>query len=206
MHDVDRALADIANIRSHLAAGTMFRGFGPAVLAVTGLLAIVTAGAQSIWPAALAGDARTMLACWLVTAVLSSALIVAEMLARSRRHHGGLADAMIWNAVQQFLPAGFAGGAVGLVLVRFAPDSLWLLPGLWQVFVALGIFASLRTMPPLIALVGAWYLVAGIAVMILASSAESLSPWLMGLPFAVGQLLMAAVLHFASGEHHAEDR
>lgn len=205
MRDLDRALADIANIRSHLAAGTMFRGFGAAVMAVTGLLAVAIAGAQTIWPEALAGDALTMLVGWVATAVVSAVLVVAEMLARSRRHHGGLADAMIWNAIQQFLPAGFAGGAVGLVLARFAPDSLWILPGLWQVLVALGIFASLRTMPPLITLVGAWYFVAGIAVMIMASSADQLSPWLMGLPFAVGQFLMAAVLHFASGEHNVEN-
>lgn len=205
MREVDRALADIANIRSHLAAGTMFRGFGPAVMAFTGLLAIATAGAQSIWPALLAGDPLTLLGCWVVTAVISAFLIGAEMLARSRRHHGGLADVMIWNAIQQFLPAGIAGGAVGLVLVRFAPESLWILPGLWQVLVALGIFAFVRSMPPLIALVGAWYFVAGIGVMIVAGSAESLSPWIMGLPFAVGQFLMAAVLRFASGEYHAED-
>jgi len=204
MRDLDRALADIANIRSHLAAGTLFRGFGAAVMAVTGILALATAGAQTIWPAALAGDALTMLVGWVVTALIAAVLIVAEMLARSRRHHGGLADAMIWNAIHQFLPAGIAGGAVGLVLARFAPDSLWMLPGLWQVLVALGIFASLRTMPPLIALVGAWYFVAGIAVMIVAATSDGLSPWLMGLPFAVGQFLMAAVLHFASGEHHVE--
>ncbi len=205
MRDVDRALADIANIRNQLAAGTMFRGFGPAVMAVTGVLAIFMAGAQSIWPEALAADTLILLAGWVVTAVVSAGLIGAEMLARSRRHHGGLADAMIWNAIQQFLPAGFAGGAIGLVLVRFAPDSLWLLPGLWQVLVALGIFASVRSLPPLIALVGAWYFVAGVAVLIVASLGQSLSPWMMGLPFAIGQFLMAAVLYFASGEHHAED-
>lgn len=205
MRDLERALADIENIRSHLAAGAMFRGFGAAVMAVTGLLAVATAGAQTIWPA-LAGDALTMLIGWVVTSLIAAVLVLAEMLARSRRHHGGLADAMIWNAIQQFLPAGIAGGAVGLVLARFAPDSLWILPGLWQVLVALGIFASLRTMPPLIALVGAWYFVAGVAVMIVASSADTLSPWLMGLPFAVGQFLMAAVLHFASGDHHVDNQ
>jgi len=200
MRDVDRALADIANIRSQLAAGTMFRGFGPAVMAVTGALAAATAAAQSIWGETLAADTPTLLSCWVVTAVMSTVLIGAEMLARSRRHHGGLADAMIWNAIKQFLPAGFAGGAIALVLIRFVPDSLWLLPGLWQMLVALGLFASLRSLPPLIALVGAWYFAAGFAVLILASFDRSLSPWMMGVPFSVGQLLMAAVLHFASGE------
>lgn len=205
MREFDRALADITSIRSHLAAGTMFRGFGPAVMAVTGLLAIITVGAQSIWPNELAGEPLTFLACWGVTAVVSIILIGAETLARSRRHHAGLADAMLLNAIEQFLPAGVAGGAIAYVLISFAPAALWLLPGLWQVLVALGIFASVRSLPRPIALVGAWYFVAGIGVLTVASSSQSLAPWMMGLPFAVGQFLMAAVLHLASGDHHADN-
>lgn len=205
MRNLDRALADITSIRSQLAAGAMFRGFGPAVMAVTGGLAVVTAGAQSLWPETLARDPLTFLLCWVVAAAVSGALIGAEMLARSRRHHGGLADAMVLNAIEQFLPAGFAGGAVACVLGLFAPQALWLLPGLWQILVALGIFASVRTLPRVVAFVGAWYFVAGVGVLIIASFDRALSPWLMGLPFAAGQFLMAAVLHFASAGDEDDD-
>lgn len=205
MRNLDRALADITSIRSQLAAGTMFRGLGPAAVAATGGLAVITAAAQSVWPGALAGDPLTFLLYWVVTAVISGGLIGAEMLARSRRHHGGLADAMVLNAIEQFLPAGFAGGAIACVLAGFAPEALWILPGLWQILVAVGIFASVRTLPRAIALVGAWYFLAGISVLMMTSAGQGFSPWTMGLPFAVGQFLMAAVLHFASGEGHADD-
>ena len=47
----------------------------------------------------------------------SAALIGAEMIARTRRHHSDLADAMILNAIEQFLPAGAAGVAIALVLL-----------------------------------------------------------------------------------------
>lgn len=203
MRNIDRALADISDIRSQLASGTLFRGFGPAVMAVTGVLALITAGAQTIWAAELARDPRIFLLCWGAAAVISAGLVGAEMLARSRRHHAGLADAMVMNAIEQFLPAGFAGGAIACVLLVFAPGSLWLLPGLWQILVALGIFASVRSLPRAISLVGAWYFVAGICVLIIASMNQDLSPWMMGLPFAIGQFLMAAVLRLASGEHDA---
>ena len=53
-------------------------------------------------------------------------------------------------------------------------------------------------------LAGAWYFVAGFAVLILASQSHGLSPWTMGLPFAVGQSLMAAILYVASGETDAD--
>ena len=36
MQDLHKALADIGSIRQQIAAGTMFRGFGPAVVATTG--------------------------------------------------------------------------------------------------------------------------------------------------------------------------
>jgi hypothetical protein len=56
-----------------------------------------------------------------------------------------------------------------------------------------------------VALAGAWYFVAGFAILMLASDSHALSPWTMGLPFVIGQLLMAAVLHFASGGIDVED-
>ncbi|GJD62810.1 hypothetical protein MPEAHAMD_2969 [Methylobacterium frigidaeris] len=41
-----------------------------------------------------------------------------------RRHHPGLADAMILNAVEAFLPPGVAGALLLPVLARLAPESL----------------------------------------------------------------------------------
>jgi hypothetical protein len=32
-----------------------------------------------------------------------------------------------------------------------------------------------------------------------------LSPWTMGLPFVIGQSVMAAILYFASGDNDVED-
>jgi hypothetical protein len=140
-----------------------------------------------------------------VAAVVSGVLIFIEMQARSRRHHSGLADAMIQQAVEQFLPAGVAGLLLAIMLWKFAPEALWMLPGFWQVLVSLGVFASVRSLPRSIALGGAWYFVAGFAVLLHASQTHALSPWTMGLPFVAGQLMMAALLYFASGENDAED-
>ena len=204
MQDLDKALADIGSIRQQVAAGTMFRGFGPTVVAATGLLAAVTAIVQSIWLDALGRHPVVFLAVWAATAAISAALIGAEMIARTRRHHGGLADAMLINAIEQALPAGVAGGAVALVLIQLAPETLWVLPGLWQVLVGLGIFASVRSLPRAVAWAGTWYVAAGVVVLALSSQTQALSPWAMGLPFVIGQLLLAAILHFAFGAADGE--
>jgi len=203
MRDLHKALADIGNIRLQLAAGTMFRGFGPWVIALTGLLALLTAAVQALWSPA---DPLAFLGMWVAVAVVSAALIGVEMLARTRRHHGGLADAALFNAVEHFVPFGVAGAVIGAILLRFAPDTAWMLPGLWQVLLSLGLFVALRFLPRAIAIAGAWYFLAGAAVLMLSSETRSLSPWAMGVPFGIGQFLVAAILHFAYGDADAESR
>jgi hypothetical protein len=205
MRDLDKALADIFAIRSQIAAGTAFRGYGPATIAATGILALATAILQHLWLRDPTSQPLIFFAAWAIAALVSAVLIGVEMLARSRREHQGLADAMVYQAVEQFLPAGAAGVLLSAMLTKFAPEALWMLPGLWQLLVSLGIFASTRSLPRTVALAGAWYFLVGFATLVLASGTHTLSPWTMGLPFAIGQLFMAAILYFASGEHDAED-
>ena len=203
MEELDRALADITAIRSQLARGTEFRGYGPMTVAATGLVAMVAAGVQALWlpdPAtALAG----YVAVWVAAAAISIVIIGIEMVTRSRRIHSGLADEMIHAATEQFVPAGVAGALLTFVLYRFAPQSLWMLPGLWQIVFSLGIFASCRSLPRPIFAVGVWYLAAGLITLALANGAEAFSPYAMALPFGIGQLFMAAILYRSRDERDA---
>jgi hypothetical protein len=199
MQDLKRALADIGDIRQQMASGMLFRGFGPAVMACSGLLALATAAAQTAWFAEVSRDPAVFFGAWIATALLSCGLIGFEMVARTRRHHGGLADEMIINAVEHFLPAGAAGVVIGVVLMRFAPQTVWMLPGLWAILVGVGLFASVRFLPRMVGLAGAWYFLAGMTVLIVAARTESLIPWAMGVPFGLGQLVLAGILHMAFG-------
>ncbi len=123
---------------------------------------------------------------------------------RTRRLHSGLADAMVWSAIEGFLPAAGAGACLGLVIARFAPEEIWMLPGLWQVMVGLGLFASSRILPRSVQFAGAWYLLAGLAVLASAAGSHGLSPWAMGLPFVIGQAGLAAIIHRAGGTADGE--
>ncbi|GJD80035.1 hypothetical protein [Methylobacterium gregans] len=198
MRDLDRALADIVAIRSQLARDEAFRGLGAATVAATGFVALMVAGAQTLW----LGDpnARPLLffAIWVGAALVAFTLVGIETVRRSRRIHSGLADAMIWNAIEVFLPTAGAGACLGLVIGRFAPEAAWMLPGLWQVLTGLGLFASARILPRSVQSVAAWYLLAGLGGLALASTSHALSPWLMGLPFFLGQGSLALILHRAT--------
>jgi hypothetical protein len=204
MEELDRALADITAIRSQLARGSEFRGYGPMTVAATGFMAVAAAAIQALWLPNPAADLLGYVVIWVATAAVSIVLIGIEMVARSRRIHSGLADAMIHAATEQFTPAGVAGALLTFVLFRFAPQSLWMLPGLWQIIFSLGIFASCRSLPRPMFVAGVWYLAAGLAGLAFANGAHAYSPWAMAVPFGIGQLLIAAVLYWCVGESDAE--
>ncbi len=133
---------------------------------------------------------------WATTALIAVGLTATEMIRRTRRVHTGLANEMIQAAVEQFLPALVVGMLLTAVLIFAAPQELWMLPGLWQLLFSLGVFASCRFLPRQTFAVGIWYLVAGLTCLALQSGPKSFSPWSMGIPFGVGQLLVAAVLQY----------
>lgn len=197
MDDLNKALGDISRIRIQIAHTTTFRGFGPATLASTGLLAMVSAKVQTIWLSDPTNNITAYLGIWIGTAALSAAVIGTQMHARTRRLHSGMADEMIRMAVEQFLPAGMAGALITVVLVRSVPAALWMLLGIWQIIFSLGVFSSCRFLPRPVAAVGVWYLATGLACIALGDS-RGLTPWMMGIPFGLGQLLVAGILAFTS--------
>lgn len=205
MRDLDKALSDILEIKSQIAAETAFRGYGPLTLAMTGVIALLLAVAQSVWLIGPETVAVHFVTQWLGAAFVSAALIRIEMQGRSRRHHSSLATAMINQAIEHFLPASAACVFLGIFLLSFAPTHVWMLPGLWQIFVSLGIFASLRSLPRGVLYGAGFYFVSGAVCLMLAAGTHALSPWMMGLPFAIGQFLIAAIVYFSAGDADGED-
>lgn len=92
MPDLYKALADIDAIRTQVARGTEFRGYGPATVALTGLLALLASGIQALALDHPREQVGGYLPIWVGAAILSVALIGAETITRSRRLHSGLAD------------------------------------------------------------------------------------------------------------------
>ncbi len=197
--ELDKALEEISAIRRQMARAVDFRGYGPATFAATGVLAALAALAQAMWLQSPSDNIGGYLAVWVAAAATSVAIIGFEMVTRSRRIHSLLADDLVRSAVEQFIPAAIAGVALTAVIVRFAPPGQWMLAGLWQIVFGLGVFASCRFLPKAMWLVGAWYVTTGLACLAFAGGPDAFSPWAMGAPFAVGQLMVAAVLRFGVG-------
>src|ERR1700712_1764040 len=108
MRDINKALSDIGEIRIQIAAGTSFRGYGPVAIVLTGLIGIATAIAQNLFEIQPGTTPALFVWSWVGAGLLSAAVVRIEMQGRSRRHHSSLADTMIAQAIEQFLPAAAA--------------------------------------------------------------------------------------------------
>ena len=117
MNDLHKAIGDISSIRRQMARSTEFRGYGPTTLAGTGVFAVLAAGMQAVRLRDPANHISAYLGIWILTAVLSAALIGTQMHARTRRIHSGLADEMIRMAVvtRSFLSLRQKSGAFGFL-------------------------------------------------------------------------------------------
>jgi hypothetical protein len=206
MRELQRALADINAIRSQMALETQFRGYGPRSTAASGLLALLVAGGEAFWQRTHASSAEVFLAVWLTTAVAAASFSILETVIRTRRMHTVLWKQKIQMAIEHFMPSMVVGLMLTVVLNRVAPAQAWMLPGLWQLMFCLGIFASCRFLPRPMFAVGLWYMVTGLVCLAFGGVEHELSPWCMGIPFGIGQLLIAAVLKHGTENELEEKR
>lgn len=192
MNDIDSALSDIHRIRDRLAAGMRFEGFAPKLVALTGAFAFALA-----WWQANSGDASLL--AWILLALVSALMIGVEAIVRARAVHRAMADRLINSTLQRFLPVGLAGAIAGFVILIQLPEHVRLLPGLWQLLMAVGICAALGNLPPAMRWPAGFYFVTGTISLAVSGEATIDTAWLMGLPFGIGQILVAASLYVSSG-------
>ncbi len=198
MKDLNKAIDEISTIRSQIVLSHTFRGFSALVIAGTGVLAAFILILQTFGPISFAQNNTDIIILWICAAIFSVACIGAEMVVRSRRHHGGLSNSMLTKAVENFIPIGITGAVLGFVVLKFSEQTSWILPGIWQMLISVAVFSALRFLPRSVIIVAVWYLLSGAVTLLIGAINQSLSPWMMGVPFIVGQFLMAAVLYYSS--------
>ncbi len=197
--ELHEALAQIETIRAHaIASGAAgrFRGYRSGPVATSGLLAVVAAMVQPAWVPSPERDVGMYLALWLTTAVVGGGIAASGLWLTRRLEVPSVRHELTRLAVGQFVPCLAAGALVTVAVARHAPASAHLLPGLWQVFFSLGIFASCRLLPRPVVAVAFFYLLCGTLNLCGGAAFGELAPLAMGLPFAVGQLATAAILYW----------
>ena len=183
MRDLDDALDQIREIRAGVASSRVYRGYRAIPTAGTALCAALTAIVQP-WLVP-AGDVGAYVTLWGGCALVALAIAGSSMLAHPSPNTREAVSRLAWPLL--------AGAIVTAVLFDSAP---WLLPGLWQIFFALALFASSRLLPRPMLWVAIFYLASG--ALVLLAGPRAWAPACMGVPFFFGQLTAAWVLR----RHH----
>lgn len=201
--ELNEALSQISEIRRQMARAGLFRGYRSATAAFSGAVAIAAAAVQALLVPEPLGSVdkfnlKGYLAIWLAAAVVSVVAAAAHMVVRCRRSDSPLQRDLTVLAAEQFLPSLVGGALLTLAVVLFAHEQAWLLPALWAILFAMGVFASRQVLPRSIVIVGGYYLLAGLMAIAVADGnpVTALSPWTMALIFAPGQFLAAGVLYW----------
>ncbi|MBI3861548.1 MAG: hypothetical protein HY290_06605 [Planctomycetia bacterium] len=200
--ELQDALAQLSEIRLHVARTEPFRGYRAATAGFSAAVAISASALQALVMPAPVNDSRAYIMLWVLAAMASVAVTALEMVVRCRRSTLPTAARMTWLAVEQFLPCTIAGALLTLALVMCSPESTWQLPGLWSILFSLGVFASSRLLPRPIIWVAWYYLVCGVLLLAFAQGDWAFSPWAMAIPFGGGQALASVVLYFTLERNH----
>jgi hypothetical protein len=202
--DLHDALTQIAEIRRQVSRTETYRGYRALPVALSGVLACLAGWFQSWSVIEPARQLVDYLALWITAASLSLAVTGVFMLLHCLHSPSPWTRSLTMLAVAQFVPCVIAGGLVTFVFARFAPESAWLLPGLWSIFFALAVFSSFRLLPKATFWVAVYYLAAGCVCLVVGRDEWAFSPWLMIGTFGAGQFAAAGVLYWTLERNHDE--
>jgi hypothetical protein len=195
--ELNDALRQIADIQLQMARTRVFRGYRSNTTLFSAGVAAITAVVQAIALPNPAGHLMAYLIMWFSAAMLCIVVVGLGIAVRYWRTDSSLERELTLLAVEQFIPSLVAGGLLTYILVEVAWSSLWIAPGLWMILFGLGVLASRQLLPREIKWVGAFYLLCGLLAVAWVGShtAAAYSPWIMGIPFGLGQLAAAIILY-----------
>jgi hypothetical protein len=200
---LQNALLEIAEIRERMVSAQVFRGYRAQAAAFSGVLALAAAAVQGrIVPDPL-GDVWAYVQLWTVVAAISAAVTAADLVVRWIRDDSARERVRILSAVRALAPCLVTGALATAVVVRFSPELAWMLPAIWALLFAQGLFASTPLLPRSSWWVGGYYVAMGLVVLAWGRDGASLAGWTMAMTFGVGQLLAAAMLYFSLERRHA---
>jgi hypothetical protein len=197
--EVSRALEDLAEVRTRLAAVQRFRGLSGGAALASGGAAIAAGLYQAVaipQPASYAGG-QHYVAIWIGCLVLSLALNYGAILMWVARHWSRRSRLELRTVGMTILPSILAGGLLTAALIQ--RDLLGLLPGTWCLCYALGLLASRGMAPSGTVAVAALFGACG-ASLLFAPETNALAWWVMPATFGIGQLAIGALVFRAAHE------
>jgi hypothetical protein len=191
------ALAQIDDIRRHLSRTVVFRGARAGTCLATAVIAVMAAVVQQVFVPDPLRDLDHYLLIWGLAAAGGILLATVEIAFRSWRNDDGAQRRLTLEFVEQFAPCLVAGALLTWAIFYAPKFPVQLLPGLWMILFAMGVFSVRRVLPRQVTIVGMFYLLCGLAAVAGPESRDAaLHPWAMGAAFGLGQSLLAGILYW----------
>jgi hypothetical protein len=192
--EVERALADLAEVRDRLASVQEFHGYSASAAALSGVIALIAGAVQ--WVVAphpqSAADFQRYLTIWLACLAAALAINYGALLIwylRNARLHERRQTRTVGIAI---LPA-IGLGAV-LTLAMIGHGLIGLLPGVWFASYGIGLFASRAMLPRGAIYAACAFGVAGAALILAPNDNAPLAFWVMPAGFGIGQSVLGYLL------------
>lgn len=191
--ELDRALAQVAEIQEHLSRTEVYRGYRSLPVAASGIIGLIAGALQ---PFELARNPSGFVVYW--TSVAAAAAIVgsSEIAYNYIVRDQALARQGTRRVVAQLLPSLLGATIITVCLVRLSPELVKLLPGIWAICFGIGIFACRPFLVRASGWVALYYYAAGVALLWTSGEHGTLNAWTVGGTFGFGQLFTAAVLYW----------
>ena len=192
--EVERALADLAEVRDRLASCQQFRGYSGPAAAFSGIGAIVAGVVQLMVAPRPVTDAQIQ-AYFLIWSVCLGIALAANYgaLAVWYVHTAGMqARSQTRTAGLSILPAVVLGAIMSAAL--YLHGMYWMLPGVWYSCYAVGLFASRSMVPRQVVAAGVLFAFAGAALLLVPDPALPLAWWVMPIGFGIVQTYIGWVL------------
>lgn len=191
--EVSRALADLEEVRSRLAAVQRFRGLSGVAALASGAAAFAAGLAQWLllpYPAS-AGEGAKYVTIWIACLAFALAINYGAIVVWLARHWSLRSRTELRTVGMTIAPAIFVGGVLTLALVH--RGQVGMLPGVWCVCYALGLVVSRAMIPRGVLAVAALFAATGTALLF-AQENNALRWWVMPATFGIGQLAIGALI------------
>jgi len=201
--EVERALADLAEVRDRLASVQRYRGYAGQAAAISGAIAVAAGAVQAFaaplprGPDGLRAYFAIWYSCLFVALVINygaGLLWYSRTQARQERRQTRTAGLTI-------LPAIALAAIVTLALILHG--IYWMLPGVWYACYALGLIAARSMLPKEVTGVALAFGIIGSALLLSPSESLPLAWWVMPIGFGVGQMIIG---YFIAAEAKSESR
>jgi len=191
--EVSRAIADLEEVRTRLAAVQRFRGLSGGAAFASGIAALASGLIQAtrIPDPATPADGTLYVTIWIACLACSLAVNYGAIVTWLLRHWSVRSRVELNTVGMTILPSVVAGGLFTAAFV--ARGELGLLPGMWCLCYALGLIASRAMAPPGIGWVAALFAASGTALLF-APGTNALAWWVMPATFGIGQLIIGALV------------